>query len=81
MLSHINVGFGSDVTIHELAQAVSDTVDYQGPIEFDTSKPDGAPRKWMDSSRLNELGWQANVGLAQGLALAYEDFKKHHQTP
>jgi len=81
MLSHINVGSGSDVTIHELAQAVSDTVGYQGHIEFDTSKPDGAPRKWMDSSRLNELGWQANVGLAQGLALAYEDFKKHHQTP
>ena len=77
MLSHVNVGFGSDVTIHELAQAVSDTVGYQGRIEFDASKPDGAPRKWMDSSRLNALGWQAHVGLAQGLALAYEDFKQH----
>ena len=77
MLSHVNVGFGSDVTIHELAQAVSDTVGFKGQIEFDASKPDGAPRKWMDSSRLNALGWQAHVGLAQGLALAYEDFKQH----
>jgi GDP-L-fucose synthase len=81
MLSHINVGFGSDVTIHDLAQAVSDTVGYQGQIEFDASKPDGAPRKWMDSSRLNALGWQAHVGLAQGLKLAYEDFLKHNTTP
>jgi GDP-L-fucose synthase len=80
MLSHVNVGFGSDVTIHELAQAVSDTVGYAGRIEFDASKPDGAPRKWMNSSRLNALGWQAHVGLAQGLALAYEDFKQHLTT-
>ena len=77
MLSHINVGFGSDVTIQELAVAVGLAVGYQGRIEFDASKPDGAPRKWMDSSRLNALGWQARVGLAQGLALAYEDFMKH----
>jgi GDP-L-fucose synthase len=80
MLSHINVGFGSDVTIHELAQAVSNTVGYQGQIEFDASKPDGAPRKWMDSSRLNALGWQAHVVLAQGLARAYDDFLKHNTT-
>ena len=74
MLSHINVGFGSDVTIAELAQAVGQTVGYQGTIEFDSSKPDGAPRKWMDSSRLNALGWQARVNLERGLSLAYQDF-------
>ena len=75
MLSHINVGFGSDVTIAELAQAVCQTVGYPGTIEFDSSMADGAPRKWMDSSRLNALGWQAKVGLEQGLQLAYQDFK------
>jgi GDP-L-fucose synthase len=74
MLSHINVGFGSDVTIAELAQTVGQTVGYQGTIEFDSSKPDGAPRKWMDSSRLNALGWQAKVNLERGLSLAYQDF-------
>jgi len=74
MLSHVNVGFGSDVTIAELAQAVGKTVGYRGTIEFDSSKPDGAPRKWMDSSRLNALGWQAKVNLEHGLSLAYQDF-------
>lgn len=74
MQSHINVGSGSDVTIAELAQAVSQTVGYTGQIEFDATKPDGAPRKWMDSSRLCALGWQAKVNLMAGLALAYQDF-------
>lgn len=74
MQSHINVGSGSDVTIAEVAKAIAQTVDYTGQIEFDTSKPDGAPRKWMDSSRLNALGWQAKVDLHQGLATAYQDF-------
>ena len=74
MLSHINVGFGSDVTIAELAQAVGQTVGYQGRIEFDSSKPDGAPRKWMDSGRLNALGWMARVALADGLAQSYASF-------
>ncbi len=74
MQSHINVGSGSDVTIAEVAQTISRTVGYEGQIEFDTSKPDGAPRKWMDSSRLNSLGWQAQVDLQHGLAAAYQDF-------
>jgi GDP-L-fucose synthase len=74
MLSHINVGFGSDVTIAELAQAVGQAVGYQGAIEFDSSKPDGAPRKWMDSGRMNALGWQAKVNLERGLSLAYQNF-------
>ena len=73
MQSHINVGFGSDVTINELAHAVAKATGYQGSISFDSSKPDGAPRKWMNSSRLNNLGWNAQVGLEQGLALAYRD--------
>jgi GDP-L-fucose synthase len=74
MQSHINVGSGSDVTIAEVAQRIAQTVGYTGQIEFDTSKPDGAPRKWMDSSRLNALGWQAKMDLQHGLAAAYQDF-------
>jgi GDP-L-fucose synthase len=76
MQSHINVGHGSDVTIAELAKAVGEVVDYQGKINFDSTKPDGAPRKWMDSSRINRLGWSAKTALQQGLALAYSDFLK-----
>ena len=74
MLSHINVGFGEDVTILEVAQAVARTVGYTGSIHTDPTKPDGAPRKLMDSSRLNVLGWQAQVLLDAGLQAAYEDF-------
>ncbi len=74
MQSHINVGSGSDVTIAELAQAIAQTVGYTGQIEFDATKPDGSPRKWMDSKRLNDLGWQAQVSLIEGLKLAYQDF-------
>jgi len=76
MQSHINVGYGSDITIAELARTVSQVVGYQGDVDFDTSKPDGAPRKLMDSSRLNALGWQATVNLHDGLTLAYQDFLK-----
>ena len=74
MQSQINVGYGTDITIAELAQAVSDSTGYQGNIAFDPTQPDGAPRKLMDSTRLNALGWQAQVNLEQGLALAYQDF-------
>lgn len=76
MQSHINVGYGSDITIAELAKAVGEAVGYQGKIGFDATKPDGTPRKWMDSSRLNALGWNAKTPLQQGLALAYSDFEK-----
>jgi GDP-L-fucose synthase len=76
MLSHINVGYGDDLTILELAQQVARTVGYTGRIELDPSKPDGTPRKLMDSARLRSLGWQPRVDLAQGLRLAYEDFLK-----
>jgi len=74
MQSHINVGSGSDVTIAEVARTIAQTVGYAGQIEFDASKPDGVARKWMDSSRLNALGWQAKVDLHNGLAAAYQDF-------
>ncbi len=74
MQSHINVGFGSDVTIKELAGIVGKTVGYQGQITFDRSKPDGTPRKLMNSGRLKDMGWQAKVSLADGLAIAYQDF-------
>ena len=74
MQSHINVGFGSDVTIAELANAVGQVVGYGGKITFDSTKPDGAPRKWMESNRINALGWQPRVGLSQGLHHAYADF-------
>ena len=74
MQSHINVGFGSDVTIAELAKAVGQAVDYKGKIIFDTSKPDGTARKWIDSSKLNKLGWSAKVELERGLLLTYREF-------
>ena len=74
MQSHINVGSGADVTIAEVAQAIAQTVGFKGQIEFDTTKPDGAPRKWMDNSRLNALGWHAKVGLHEGLAVAYQNY-------
>ncbi len=74
MQSHINVGFGSDVTIAELAAAVAKATRYQGKIGFDPSKPDGTPRKWIDSTRLNRLGWSPQQTLEKGLELAYQDF-------
>lgn len=74
MQSHINVGFGSDVTIAELAHTVGKVVGYTGNIVFDASKPDGAPRKLMDSARLHTLGWTAKVDLEAGLNIAYQDF-------
>jgi GDP-L-fucose synthase len=74
MQSHINVGFGADVTIAELAIAVAKVIGYQGKITFDHSKPDGSPRKWMDSSKLNHLGWQPQTSLREGLELTYQNF-------
>lgn len=80
MLSHINVGCGKDVTILEVAQAVARTVAYTGQIHTDPTKPDGPPRKLMDSTRLNALGWQAQVRLEAGLKAAYEDFLTNYAT-
>lgn len=74
MQGHINVGSGIDVTIAQLAQITARVIGYEGNISFDPSKPDGAPRKLMDSSLLGKLGWSAKVSLEQGLSLAYADF-------
>lgn len=79
MLSHINVGSGHDLTISEVARAIGQTVGFHGRIEFDTSKPDGPPRKLMDSSRLQSLGWRPRTTLAEGLALAHADFLQNHR--
>ncbi len=78
MQSHINVGSGSDVTIAELAKAVSEAVGYKGEITFDSSKPDGSPRKWLDSGKLRTLGWMAGIELGHGLKNSYYDFLKNH---
>jgi GDP-L-fucose synthase len=74
MQSHINVGFGSDVTIKELAETIGQVIGYQGTITFDTTKPDGTPRKLMNSDRLSKMGWNSSVSLVDGLKLAYQDF-------
>jgi GDP-L-fucose synthase len=72
----INVGSGSDLTIRELAELVKETVGFRGEIVWDTSKPDGTPRKLLDSSRIFALGWRPRIDLRTGLRLAYEDFQK-----
>lgn len=77
MQSHINVGFGSDIPIALVARTIRQVVGYTGDIDFDPSKPDGTPRKLMDSSRLNSMGWESKVTLQEGLKLAYKDFLKN----
>lgn len=74
MQSHINVGSGEDITIENLSRLVGDTVGYKGEIVFDTSKPDGTPRKLLDVSKLKNLGWTASTPLNKGLQLAYQAF-------
>jgi len=76
MQNHLNVGSGEEVTIRELAETIAKAVEFKGSIEFDASKPDGTPRKLMDSNRLNSLGWRAGINLADGLKTTYENFLK-----
>mgnify|MGYP001036973680 FL=1 len=71
----MNIGVGEDLTIRELAETVKDVVGYTGVIEFDTSKPDGTPRKLMNVGRLNAMGWSAHTAMHNGLDAAYRDFK------
>lgn len=78
MQSHINVGYGSDIAIADLAKLIAQVVGYQGNVIFDPSKPNGAPRKLIDSKKLNAFGWNPKIGLADGLKLAYSDFKNLH---
>jgi GDP-L-fucose synthase len=70
----VNIGTGTDITIRELAETVVKVVGFQGQLTFDTSKPDGTPRKLMDVSRLSSLGWQARTTLQAGITQAYADF-------
>jgi GDP-L-fucose synthase len=72
----LNVGTGTDVTIRELAEMVKDVVGFEGELIFDTTKPDGTPRKLMDVSRLHQLGWKHSIELREGIAMVYEDVKK-----
>lgn len=81
MQSHINVGYGKDVTINELANVVARVTGYQGKIVFDSSKPDGVSRKWMESTRLKKLGWRALTDIEGGLQIAYSDFCAHKINP
>ncbi|WP_417762093.1 GDP-L-fucose synthase [Shewanella sp.] len=80
MLSHINVGTGIDCTIRELVETVAKVIGYQGAIVFDSSKPDGTPRKLMDVSRLKSLGWQACVTLEEGLTKTYKWFLENQDS-
>lgn len=77
MLSHINVGAGIDCSIRELTEKVSKVVGFEGDVVWDESKPDGTPRKLTDTKKINSLGWYPEVGLDDGLKLAYEDFLKN----
>lgn len=74
MCSHINVGSGADITIKELAETIKEVVGYTGQLNYDSSKPNGSPKKLMDSSRLNQLGWTPSIALKDGLARSYQDF-------
>jgi GDP-L-fucose synthase len=76
----VNIGVGEDVTIGELAALVKQAVGFEGEIVFDASKPDGTPRKLLDVTRLNALGWRASVPLQSGLAKAYADFLEHDES-
>ena len=78
MQSHLNVGYGSDVTIAELSRAVAKAIGYTGEIVYDSTKPDGAPKKLMRSARLQTLGWKPETNLETGLGLAYAEFIQRH---
>lgn len=80
MLSHINVGTGTDCSIRELAELVSDVTGYEGELAFDASKPDGTPRKLLDVDRLSSLGWTSSIPLSQGIADTYAWFLEHQSS-
>ena len=75
MLSHINIGTGTDMTIKELAGTIKDVVGFTGKLVFDSTKPDGAPRKLMGVDLLSRIGWSASTSLADGLQIAYQKFQ------
>ena len=72
----INIGVGHDISIKDLALLIKRIVGFEGELKFNTSKPDGTPRKLMDVSKLHSLGWKHKIELAEGIEMAYEDFLK-----
>ncbi len=78
-ISHINIGSGWDLTISDLAQTVADVIEYEGEIVFDPSKPDGVNRKLLDVTKLDSLGWKAQIDLKQGIRLSYEWYRKNYK--
>ncbi|MBT9317390.1 GDP-L-fucose synthase [Leptothoe spongobia] len=79
-IDFVNIGSSKEVSIKELALTLKDVVDYEGDIVFDTSKPDGTPRKLMDASKLTNLGWQAQTSLKEGITKTYDWFQLHYET-
>ena len=76
MCSHINVGSGIDLSIKKLAEIIKEVVDFKGKINYDLTKPDGSPRKFLDSKRINNLGFKPEISLKEGLIKTYQDFIK-----
>jgi GDP-L-fucose synthase len=73
-IGFVNIGCGEDISIKDLVHLISEVIGFHGEIRFDTSKPDGTPRKLMDVSRMKSLGWSPKISLREGIALAYRDF-------
>lgn len=80
MMSHLNIGSGKDISIAGLASLIAEVVGYKGSIRFDTTKPDGTPRKLLDVSRLAEMGWRASISLGQGVERTYQWFLENEAT-
>ncbi|MDP7609983.1 MAG: hypothetical protein QF814_09725, partial [Candidatus Marinimicrobia bacterium] len=79
-LTHLNVGTGSEISIEGLASLLSELIGYQGTINYDDSMPDGTPRKVMDVTRINQLGWKHKIDLEDGLAMTYSSFVENGVT-
>jgi GDP-L-fucose synthase len=76
----LNIGCGEDLTVQELAELIRDVVGFKGRLIFDTSKPDGTPRKLLNVSRLKELGWEASISLSEGLSAVYQEYSAIYAT-
>jgi GDP-L-fucose synthase len=74
----VNVGSGTDIAIKKLAEIIAEVVGFKGEILWDTSKPDGTPKKLMDVSKMEKLGWKASISLQEGIESVYQIFKKEH---